>query len=162
MPDDASARPRRSRRKGWQAGWKFTLHMPSYLPGAAVRRQPRTARPHVPRLRHARLRIRQTDRTRQRPADRRILELRHEEARMLGYATSPKSRWCPRWPTRRRRCSAFLRDMAPRPSPLPKRTSPNCALSPAANSAWTARTVGHGLRLGKAAQQRATLSPTRK
>ena len=57
------------RREGRQAG--LEIHPAGALvhPGHAVRRQPRSARAHVPRLRDARLRIRQ-DRMGQRPADR--------------------------------------------------------------------------------------------
>ncbi len=39
--------------------------------------------------------------------------------------TSPKCRWCPRWPTRRSRCSASCTTLPPRPSPSPRRTWKN-------------------------------------
>ena len=60
IPAGRARRPRaRRRRRTASDGWKFTLHVPSLPAGDAVRRRPRAARAHVPRLRDARLRVRQ-------------------------------------------------------------------------------------------------------
>ncbi len=74
-----------ARARGSRAGAKLTLHMPCYLPGDAVRGPPRPARAHVPRLRDPRLRARPARTGTTAPLIARILELRAEAARLLGY-----------------------------------------------------------------------------
>jgi hypothetical protein len=74
----------------------------------------------------------------------------------------PKCRWPPRWPTHRPRCSPSCANWRPRPSRLPRRTSPNCAPSPRMN--WASPTSSPGMppTSRKSCCRRATPSPSRK
>jgi oligopeptidase A len=74
----------------------------------------------VPRLRHPRRRIRLPEWTT--AADRRILELRRgRSATARLRTTTPKCRWCRRWPNRRPQVLGFLRDMANKAKPFAER-----------------------------------------
>ena len=121
-----SRRPRRTA----SAGWKLTLHMPCYMPGDAVRRPPRAARDDVPRVRHARLGVRQA-RVGQHARTSRASSSCASEARAAAglRATSPRSRSPPRWPASPRRRSRSSRTWRGAPSPSPSATWRRCASS---------------------------------
>jgi oligopeptidase A len=65
----------------------------------------------------------------QRAAHRKIVPLRREMARLLGYRDFAEVSWCRRWPSRRARCSRSSRISPGAPGPLPSRTWPSCGNS---------------------------------
>ena len=153
MPADVIAEARAAAEAEGKSGWKLTLRMPCYLPvmqyadDRALRRRM-----------HEAFSTRASDlgakpRVEQRPADR-----AHPRASPRGgaafwaIATMPRSRWCPRWRSDRRRGD-----------------SPSCAISRGARKPFAerdiaelaavrargpgprrARAVGHCLRVGEA------------
>ncbi|MDR3298901.1 MAG: M3 family metallopeptidase [Candidatus Accumulibacter sp.] len=85
LPADAIQAAREAAEKDGKAGWKFTLHMPSYWPVLqfADSRRLREALYRASVTRASEFGPAELDNT---PLILRILELRREEARMLGYA----------------------------------------------------------------------------
>lgn len=111
LPADVIEAAREAAQKDGKAGWKFTLHMPSYEPVqqfAASRRLRETSyRAFATRASEfgpARL-----DNT---PLIRRILELRQEEARMLGYRNYAEVSLVPKMAESVEQVLGFLRDLA--------------------------------------------------
>ena len=102
--------------------------------GDAVRRGPRAARGDVPRERHARRRVRQAG------VGQHAAHRAHPRAAPRGGArcsatrATPRCRWCRRWRSRPRRCSASSRTWRGARGPSPSATSPSCASSRATSS----------------------------
>ena len=117
LPNDVIQAAREAAEKEGKNGWKFTLHMPSYLPVMqyADSRRLRAAlyRAYVtrasefgpPALNNA-------------PLMRRLLELRQEEARMLGYANFAEVSLTPKMAESVEQVLAFLRDLAAKARPF--------------------------------------------
>jgi oligopeptidase A len=128
LPEDARQAAREAAEKDGQSGWKFTLHMPSYLPVMqyADSRRLRAQMYRAYATRAAEFGPAELDNT---PLIGRILRLRREEAQCSATPTSPKSRWCRKWPCRCHRCSTSCATWRSRPGLLPNRISPSCAPS---------------------------------
>jgi Zn-dependent oligopeptidase len=96
------------------------------------------------------------------PLIKRILELRAEDAQMLGFRNFAEVSLVPKMADTPEQVLAFLRDWRPRPSPSPRRTWPNCAPSPRTN--WASPTSSPGMppTSRKSCCRRATPSPSRK
>ena len=117
LPNDVIQAAREAAEKEGKNGWKFTLHMPSYLPVMqyADSRRLRAAlyRAYVtrasefgpPALNNA-------------PLMRRLLELRQEEARMLGYVNFAEVSLTPKMAESVEQVLAFLRDLAAKARPF--------------------------------------------
>ena len=117
LPNDVIQAAREAAKKEGKNGWKFTLHMPSYLPVMqyADSRRLRAAlyRAYVtrasefgpPALNNA-------------PLMRRLLELRQEEAHMLGYANFAEVSLTPKMAESVEQVLAFLRDLAAKARPF--------------------------------------------
>ena len=165
IPEDVIATAREAAAEGGRDGWKLTLHMPSLPAGDAVRRQPRAARDAcTARIRHPRLRVRASPSGTTTPNIVRILELRAEEAQLLGYALFRRGVARDQdGAARRPRCSSSCDDLARARSPSPSATWRSCAISRATElglaelRAWD---VAYASR--EAARRRATRSPTRR
>ena len=95
---------RRARRDG-KDGYKLTLQCPSYFPVMQFARQPRPARAPVPRLRHRAPASPAPTRSSTTRALHRARSWRcaTKKRSCSAIATSPRCRWCRRWPTRRSR-----------------------------------------------------------
>ena len=117
LPNDVIQAAREAAEKEGKSGWKFTLHMPSYLPVMqyADSRRLRAAlyRAYVtrasefgpPALNNA-------------PLMRRLLELRQEEAHMLSYANFAEVSLTPKMAESVEQVLAFLRDLAAKARPF--------------------------------------------
>jgi oligopeptidase A len=149
IPDDVRQAAREAAEKDGKSGWKFTLHMPSYLPVMqyAEDRELRATMYRAYATRAAEFGPTELDNT---PLITKILELRQEEARM------------PRWPNRSRKCSPSCAIWRRRPNPSPKRTSPNCARLPRRNSDSTRSNRGMSVSPRRNYCRRATPFPSRK
>ena len=120
LPDDVIAAARAAAEKDGKPGWKFTLHMPSYLP---VLQYADSAR-----LREALYRANATRASElgkpewdNGPLMGRILTLRHEEAQLLGYASFAEVSLVPKMAESPAQVMAFLRDLATRARPYAER-----------------------------------------
>ena len=117
LPDDVKQAAREAAQKDGQAGWKFTLHMPSYLPVMqyADSRRLRAALYRAYATRAAEFGPAELDNT---PLIRRILELRREEAQMLGYANYAEVSLVPKMAESVPQVLSFLRDLAVKAKPF--------------------------------------------
>jgi len=117
LPDDVLEAAREAAQKDGLAGWKFTLHMPSYLPVMqyADSRRLRAAMYRAYATRAAEFGPPELDNA---PLIRRILELRREEAQLLGYANYAEVSLVPKMAESVPQVLAFLRDMAARAKPF--------------------------------------------
>ena len=117
IPDDVRQAAREAAEKDGQPGWKFTLHMPSYLPVMqyAENRQLRAAMYRAYATRAAEFGPAELDNT---PLIRTILELRQEEARMLGYKSYAEVSLVPKMAESVPQVLAFLRDLAVKAKPF--------------------------------------------
>lgn len=88
IPDDALNRFRQSALEAGEDGWRLTLDGPA-VQAVLQRAENRALREEIHRAYHARGRTEPTD---NRPLIRRILQLRREKARLLGYADFPDYR----------------------------------------------------------------------
>ncbi|MEW6688161.1 MAG: M3 family metallopeptidase [Pseudomonadota bacterium] len=120
IPADARAAAREAARREGQEGWKFTLHMPSYLPVMQYA-EDRS-------LREALYRANATRASEQGKADwdntpliARTLSLRREEARLLGYPNYAEVSLVPKMARSPREVLEFLRDLARRARPYAER-----------------------------------------
>ena len=130
-------------------------------PGDAVRRRPRPARAHVSRLRHARIRAGQ-GRVGQRAADRPHPRLARRGSRHCSATpTTPRSRWCRRWPSTPAEVAAFLRELAAKARPFAERDMAELREF-AAEGTRACRRSKAGTSPGprKSSSRRATPSPT--
>jgi oligopeptidase A len=88
IPDDALNRFRQSALEAGEDGWQITLDGPA-VQAVLQRAEDRELRAEIHRAYHARGKAEPTD---NRPLIRRILQLRREKARLLGYADFPDYR----------------------------------------------------------------------
>ena len=120
LPEDAKTTARQAATKDDRAGWKFTLHAPSYLPVMqyADHRplRERMYRAYVTRA--AEFGKPEWDNT---PIIERILVLREEEAKMLGYANFAEVSLASKMAESPAQVAAFLRDLARRARPFAER-----------------------------------------
>jgi oligopeptidase A len=117
LPPDVKQAAREAAEKDGKAGWKFTLHMPSYLPVMqyADSRRLRAAMYHAYATRAAEFGPTELDNT---PLIRRILELRREEAQLLGFANFAEVSLVPKMAESVPQVLAFLRDLAGKAKPF--------------------------------------------
>ncbi len=117
LPSDAIQAAREAAEKEGKAGWKFTLHMPSYLPVMqfADSRRLREALYRASATRASEFGPPALDNT---PLIRRILELRKEEAALLGYAHFAELSLVPKMADSVEQVLAFLRDLAAKARPF--------------------------------------------
>ena len=117
LPDDARQAAREAAARDGLEGWKFTLHMPSYLPVLqyADSRRLRAAIYRAYATRAAEFGPAELDNT---PLIRRILELRREEAQLLGYANFAEVSLVPKMARSVPEVLDFLRRLATRARPF--------------------------------------------
>jgi oligopeptidase A len=120
IPEDARQAAREAAQKEGKPGWKFTLHMPSYLP--VMQHAGDRA------LRYEMYRANATRASEFGPAEwdnspliARILRLRREAARLLGYASYAEVSLVPKMARTPAQVSEFLRDLARRARPFAER-----------------------------------------
>ncbi|MDR0439942.1 MAG: M3 family metallopeptidase, partial [Candidatus Accumulibacter sp.] len=117
LPADVVEAAREAAEKDGRAGWKFTLHMPSYWPVQrfADSRRLREALYRASATRASEFGPAEFDNT---PLIRRILELRKEEARMLGYRNFAEVSLAPKMAGSVEQVLGFLRDLAKKAKPF--------------------------------------------
>lgn len=117
LPADVKQAAREAAQKDGQPGWKFTLHMPSYLPVMqyADNRKLRAAMYRAYATRASEFGPTELDNT---PLIRRILELRREEAQLLGYANYAEVSLVPKMAESVAQVLSFLRDLAVKAKPF--------------------------------------------
>ncbi len=117
LPDDVKQTAREAAEKEERAGWKFTLHMPSYLPVMqyADSRRLRAVMYRASATRASEFGPAELDNT---PLIRRILELRREEAQLLGYNNYAEVSLVPKMAESVPQVLAFLRDLAVKAKPF--------------------------------------------
>lgn len=117
LPPDVKQAAREAAEKDGKVGWKFTLHMPSYLPVMqyAESRRLRAAMYRAYATRAAEFGPPELDNT---PLIRRILELRREEAQLLGFANFAEVSLVPKMAESVPQVLAFLRDLAGKAKPF--------------------------------------------
>ena len=117
IPDDVRQAAREAAEKDGKPGWKFTLHMPSYLPVMqyAEDRELRATMYRAYATRAAEFGPTELDNT---PLITKILELRQEEARMLGYGNFAEVSLVPKMAESVPQVLAFLRDLATKAKPF--------------------------------------------
>ncbi len=117
LPEDVKEAAREAAEKEGLPGWKFTLHMPSYLPvmqyADSRRLRARMYRAYATRA--AEFGPAELDNT---PLIRRVLELRREEAELLGYANYAEVSLVPKMAESVTQVLAFLRDLAAKAKPF--------------------------------------------
>jgi len=124
LPDDVKQAAREAALKDAEAGvpasWKFTLHMPSYLPVMqyADSRRLRAAMYRAYATRAAEFGPSELDNT---PLILRILELRREAAQLLGYNNHAEVSLVPKMAESVAQVLAFLRDLAIKAKPFAER-----------------------------------------
>ena len=117
LPDDVKQAAREAAEKEARAGWKFSLHMPSYLPVMqyADSRRLRAAMYRAYVTRAAEFGPAELDTT---PLIRRILELRREQAQLLGYNNAAEVSLVPKMAESVPQVLTFLRDLAVKAKPF--------------------------------------------
>ena len=120
IPADELAAAREAAQRDGKAGWKFTLHMPSWLPVMQYA-EDRALRETMYResvTRAAEFGRPEWDNT---PLIARILALRQEAARLLGYASHAEVSLVPKMARSSAEVFAFLCDLAARARPFAER-----------------------------------------
>jgi oligopeptidase A len=120
IPADAREAAREAAQKEGRAGWKFTLHMPSYL-AVMQHAEDRALRQEMYRAsatRASEFGPPELDNT---PLLGRILALRREAARLLGYANHAEVSLVPKMARSPQEVIAFLRALARRARPFAER-----------------------------------------
>ena len=124
LPDDAKAAARAAAERDGQAGWKLTLHAPSYIPVMQYADN-RDLRARMYRAYATRAAEFADGSSRSEwnngPLIDRILALRAEEARMLGYANYAEVSLATKMADSPAQVAAFLRDMARKARPFAER-----------------------------------------
>ena len=117
LPEDVCHAAREAAEKDSKTGWKFTLLMPSYLPVMqyADSRRLRAAMYRAYATRAAEFGPAELDNT---PIIRRILELRREEAQLLGYNNHAEVSLVPKMAESVPQVLAFLRDLGTKAKPF--------------------------------------------
>jgi oligopeptidase A len=119
LPDDARQAAREAAEADGKSGWKFTLHMPSYLPVMQYgNRRLRAALYRAYATRAAEFAAAELDNA---PLIRRILELRREEAQILGYRNYAEVSLVPKMAQSVPQVLDFLRDLANKARPFGER-----------------------------------------
>ena len=120
LPDDVIQAAREAAEKDGKPGWKFTLHMPSYLPVMqyAESRELRARLYRAYATRAAEFGPAELDNT---PLIKRLLELRHEEAQLLGYPHFAAVSLVPKMAESVEQVLGFLRDLAHKGRPFAER-----------------------------------------
>ena len=120
LPDDACQAAREAAEKDGKTGWKFTLLMPSYIPvmQLADSRRLRAALYRAYATRAAEFGPAELDNT---PVIQRILELRREEAQLLGYNNHAEVSLVPKMAESGTQVLAFLRDLGSKAKPFAQR-----------------------------------------
>ena len=120
LPADAKAAAREAAGKDGKQGWKFTLHAPSYLPVLQFCDN-RELRGRMYRAYATRASEFGRDDWNNGPLIDRLLALRHEEAKMLGYASFAEVSLATKMADTPAQVAAFQRDMAARARPFAER-----------------------------------------
>ena len=117
LPPDVIHAAREASEKEGKEGWKFTLHMPSYWPVQqfADSRRLREVLYRASATRASEFGPENLDNT---PLIKRILELRQEEATMLGYRDFAAVSVVPKMAESVEQVLAFLRDLAKKAKPF--------------------------------------------
>ncbi|WP_300454631.1 M3 family metallopeptidase [Accumulibacter sp.] len=117
LPQDIQEAAREAAARDGAHGWKFTLHMPSYLPVLqyADSRRLRATLYRAYATRAAEFGAAELDNT---PLIQRILELRREEAKLLGYVNFAEVSLVPKMAQSVPQVLDFLRDLAARAKPF--------------------------------------------
>ncbi|MEF8714809.1 MAG: M3 family metallopeptidase [Accumulibacter sp.] len=117
LPDDARQAAREAAERDGKSGWKFTLHMPSYLPVMqyADSRRLRAVMYRAYATRAAEFGAAELDNT---PLIGRILELRREQAQLLGYQNFAEVSLVPKMAASVPQVLGFLRDLAVKARPF--------------------------------------------
>jgi len=120
LPADVIEAAREAAEKDGKSGWKFTLHMPSYLPVMqyAESRELRARLYRAYGTRAAEFGPAELDNT---PLIRRLLALRHEEAELLGYPHFAAVSLVPKMAESVEQVLTFLRDLAHKAKPFAER-----------------------------------------
>ena len=117
LPSDVIQAAREAAEKDGNTGWKFTLHMPSYWPVLqfADSRRLRAVLYRASATRASEFGPENLDNT---PLIKRILALRQEEARMLGYGNFAEVSLVPKMAESVPQVLGFLRDLAAKAKPF--------------------------------------------
>ncbi len=117
LPADVVQAAREAAEKDGKTGWKFTLHMPSYWPVLqfADSRRLRAVLYRASATRASEFGPGKLDNT---PIIKRILELRQEEAQMLGYGNFAEVSLVPKMAESVPQVLGFLRDLATKAKPF--------------------------------------------
>ena len=120
IPSDALAAAREAAARDGASGWKFTLHMPSWLPVMqyAQDRELRETMYRESVTRASEFGTPERDNT---PLIARILKLRSEAARLLGYRDHAEVSLVPKMAGSAEEVLGFLRDLARRARPFAER-----------------------------------------
>jgi len=120
LPQDVVDTAREAAQKDGKPGWKFTLHMPSYLPVLqyADDRTLREAMYRAYATRASEFGKPQWDNT---PLIQQLLKLRQEEAELLGYANFADLSLVPKMASSPSEVVGFLEDLAQRARPQAER-----------------------------------------
>ncbi|MDX5445304.1 MAG: M3 family metallopeptidase [Zoogloeaceae bacterium] len=120
LPSDAIAAARAAAEKAGKPGWKFTLHMPSYLPVMQYA-DSRPLRERMYRAYATRASEFGDAALDNGPLIGRILALRAEEAQMLGYASFAEVSLVPKMADSPAQVLDFLRELAVKAKPFAER-----------------------------------------
>lgn len=120
IPDDVREAAREAAGKAGRGGWKFTLQMPSYLPVMQYAEN-RELRARMYRAYATRASEFGPEALDNGPLIGRILALRQEEAKMLGYANFAEVSLVAKMAESPQEVLAFLRDLAARAKPFAER-----------------------------------------
>ncbi|MFY9326637.1 MAG: M3 family metallopeptidase [Georgfuchsia sp.] len=117
IPDDARTAARDAAEKEGKPGWKFTLHAPSYLPVMqyADNRELRARIYRASATRASEFGKPEWDNT---PLIDKMLALRAEEAKLLGFANFAEVSLVPKMAESPSQVAAFLRDIATKAKPF--------------------------------------------
>jgi oligopeptidase A len=120
LPEDSIEAAREAAQRDERDGWKFTLHMPSYLPVMqyADNRDLRARMYRAYATRASEFGEAERDNT---PLIARILALRAEESKMLGFASFAELSLVPKMADTPEQVMDFLRDLAGRARPHAQR-----------------------------------------
>lgn len=120
LPDDVKAAARAAAQKDGKVGWKFTLHAPSYFPVMQYA-EDRDLRARMYRAYATRAAEFGSAEWNNGPLIQRILELRAEEAAILGFANYAELSLTPKMADSPSQVAAFLREMAAKARPFAER-----------------------------------------
>ncbi len=120
LPDDVKAAARAAAEKDGKKGWKFSLHAPAYFPVMQYA-EDRELRARMYRAYATRAAEFGNADWNNGPLIERILELRAEEAAMLGFANYAELSLTPKMADSPAQVAAFLREMAAKARPYAER-----------------------------------------